>query len=273
LAIDDRWTSGTAYDRYIGRWSAKVAPLFIEWLSVPAGLRWVDVGCGTGALTAAILERHDPAAVVGIDPSESFLGVARARSDDPRVRFVKGSAEALPLADVSVDATVSGLVLNFVNEPVAALVEQARVTRAGGTVGAYVWDYAGEMQPLRRFWDAAVALDEAARDLDEGIRFPIASPGALAERFETAGLLEVRVQALDATADFPDFDDYWEPFLAGTGPAPAYVASLDEKHREALRQELRSRVPLEADGSIHLLARAWAAAGRVIFAALGGAVA
>lgn len=260
---DDHWTSGSAYERYIGRWSARVAPLFLDWLGVPKGVRWLDVGCGTGALTAAILERRDPAAVFGVDPSDSFLRAAQARISDPRVRFVAGSAEALPLAAASVDAAVSGLVLNFVADPVAALVEQARAITPGGVVGAYVWDYAGEMQPLRRFWDAAVALDQAARELDEGSRFPIASPGALTERFLDAGLLDVRIRAIDVDAVFHDFDDYWTPFLGGTGPAPTYVASLDEQHRAALREELRSRIPIEADGSIHLAARAWAVAGRV----------
>jgi SAM-dependent methyltransferase len=263
LDDDDHWTGGSAYERYIGRWSARVAPLFLDWLGVPKGVRWLDVGCGTGALTAAILERRDPAAVFGVDPSDSFLRAAQARISDPRVRFVAGSAEALPLAAASVDAAVSGLVLNFVADPVAALVEQARAITPGGVVGAYVWDYAGEMQPLRRFWDAAVALDPAARESDEGIRFPIATPDALAQAFASAGLLDVRVRAIDVATDFVGFDDYWEPFLAGTGPAPAYVAALDDHRRAALREDLRAHLPIQADGSIHLIARAWAVAATV----------
>jgi hypothetical protein len=137
----------------------------------------------------------------------------------------------------------------------------ARVTRAGGTVAAYVWDYASGMQFMRHFWDVAVELDPAALPLDEGRRSPLCQPPALRALFETAGLSDVDVEAIGIPTVFQSFDDYWTPFLGGTGPAPAYTVSLDEVHREALREGIRARVPVAPDGSIRLTARAWAVRG------------
>jgi SAM-dependent methyltransferase len=175
--------------------------------------------------------------------------------------FQVGRAEALPFADGGFDAVVSGLVLNFVADAAPAVAEMARVTRRGGRVGAYVWDYAGEMQLMRRFWDAAVALDPAALELDEGRRFPLCRPEALTELFTAGDLTDVNTRALDVPTDFPDFDDYWSPFLGGQAPAPSYAMSLNEERRAALRDRLRATLPVEPDNSIHLVARAWAVQG------------
>ena len=153
------WASGVAYEPYVGRWSRLVASEFLRWLAIRDGARWVDVGCGTGAVVEAILRQADPSEVVGIDSSAAYVEYARAHIVDPRARFEVGSASALPLDDAQVDAAVTGLVLNFVPDAVQALGEMVRVTRPGGTVGAYVWDYAGQMQLMRQFWDAAGALD------------------------------------------------------------------------------------------------------------------
>ncbi len=167
------WAAGEAYEPYVGRWSRLVAVEFLAWLGVPAGACWLDVGCGTGALTEAILDRHVPAAVTGVDPSDGFLAYARQRVGDARAVFQAGSAEALPVADRAFDAVVSGLVLNFVPDAAKAVSEMRRAARRGGTVAAYVWDYAEGMQMMRRFWDAAAALDpEGARGRDEALRFP-----------------------------------------------------------------------------------------------------
>ena len=257
----DVWASGVAYEPYVGRWSRLVARQVLPWLQVEPERRWLDVGCGTGVLTRAILELAAPREVVGVDPSDGFLAHARTWTADGRASFQTGSAGALPFDDEVFDAVVSGLVLNFVSEPVRGLADMRRVARPGGTVAAYVWDYAGQMQMLRYFWDAAVALDPAARDLDEGRRFPICQPDALRSVFERAGLSRVRGRAIDVPTDFRDFDDYWSPFLGGQGPAPSYVASLDETHRAALRDGLRAALPVARDGSIHLIARAWAIRG------------
>jgi SAM-dependent methyltransferase len=255
------WASGDAYEPYVGRWSRLVAREFLAWLAVPPGQRWLDVGCGTGALSRAILEVAAPSEVVGVDPAEGFLVYARAYTTDSRARFEVGNALGLPYETGTFDAVVSGLVLNFVSPPPSAVAEMARVVRPGGQVAVYLWDYAGEMQMMRHFWDAAVALDPEAAQLDEGRRFPICQPEPLAELFRSAGLRTVEVCPFDVPTRFRDFDDYWTPFLGGQGPAPGYTLSLSEERRAALRERLRTSLPMEPDGSIHLIARAWAARG------------
>ncbi|MGY4830663.1 class I SAM-dependent methyltransferase [Sphaerotilaceae bacterium SBD11-9] len=261
-ARDDTWQHGHPYERYVGRWSRRVAPEFLAWLALPPGLRWVDVGCGTGALSEAIADTCTPAAVTGVEPSEGFLRLAHERLDG-RATLAQASAAQLPLDDASVDAAVSALVLNFVPDPLAALGEMVRVTTAHGTVAAYVWDYAEGMQLMRHFWDAATALDPQALPLDEGRRFPLCRQEALADLFVRAGLLEIEVSPLDIATLFTSFDDYWQPFLGGQGPAPTYVAGLSDDAREHLREALQARLPPQADGSIELMARAWGVRGVV----------
>ena len=233
--MSDVWASGAAYEAYVGRWSRRVADEFLGWIAVPAGGGWLDVGCGTGELTRVILDRCQPAAVTGVDPSHPFLALAVERTTDHRAEFRAGDAQALPFEDSRFDACVSGLVLNFVPEPQRSVSEMARVTRGGGTVAAYVWDYAGEMEMIRYFFDAAVVLDPAAAEVDEGSRFPVCSPDGLAALFTSAGLRGVATRAIDTPTHFRDFDNYWTPFLAGTGVAPAYDMSLSEPERAAAR--------------------------------------
>lgn len=257
----DVWAAGTAYEAYVGRWSRPVATAFVPWLGVPAGRCWLDVGCGTGGLTATVLAIADPAEVVGVDTSEGFLSHARAQLADPRVSFRTGDALSLPLADHSFDAVVSGLALNFLPDPGRGVAELVRVAGPGGTVAGYVWDYAGGMAMLRHFWDAATALDPAAAELDEGGRFPICRPQPLAQLWTDAGLAEVAVEPIDVPTRFADFDDFWGPFLGGQGPAPGYVMSLPGQRREALRDRLRDRLPTDPDGAVRLAARAWAVRG------------
>ncbi|HSD95680.1 MAG TPA: methyltransferase domain-containing protein [Sulfuricaulis sp.] len=256
--VSDTWERGDPYEQYAGRWSRQVAPLFLSWLDIPAGRKWLDVGCGTGALCAAIVDHCSPYSVTGIEPSEGFIKTAKENLAG-RAVFHQGSATAIPLDDASVDVVVSGLVLNFVPDQRAALAEMARVTGNGGKIGAYVWDYAGKMELMRLFWDAAVELNPEAAKMDEGIRFPLCRPKALVELFESAGLNGVEVMAIDIPTPFASFEDYWRPFLGGQGPAPAYAMSLSEAARARLRDRIRERIPVEADGSIALTARAWAA--------------
>jgi SAM-dependent methyltransferase len=257
----DVWASAADYETYVGRWSRRVAREFLPWLAVPPGSRWLDVGCGTGALAQAILEIASPRAVTGIDPSQGYLTCAREHARDSRASFGLGDVRALPLETATFDAAVSGLVLNFVPEPEQAVAEMVRVVRPGGVVATYVWDYAGEMQLMRHFWEAAVALDPAAYDLDEGRRFPICKPEPLGALFRRAGLLDVVVRAIDVPTVFRDLDDFWAPFLGGQGPAPGYVMSLSEERRGVLRERIRKSLPIAADGSIPLIARAWAVRG------------
>jgi SAM-dependent methyltransferase len=245
----------------VGRWSRRVAVAFLHWLDVPAGRHWPDVGCGTGALTATVLAVAGPAHVVGVDPAEGFLSSARAQIGDTRATFGTGDAQSLPLPDRRFDAVVSALALNFVPDPRRAAAEFARVAASGGMVAAYVWDYAEGMAMMRYFWDAATALDPAAAGLDEGRRFPLCRPEPLRDLWASAGLDEVTVQAIEVPTVFADFDDYWQPFLGGQGPAPWYAMSLTEEHRSALRDLLRVRLPSGLDGSIPLTARAWAVRG------------
>jgi SAM-dependent methyltransferase len=257
----DSWASGDAYEPYVGRWSRKIAPLFLDWLAIPAGGAWVDVGCGTGALTSAILERTSPRAVTGIDPSAGYLAHARDHVRDPRARFAVGDAQALEIETGSCDAAVSGLVINFVPEPARMIAEMKRVVKAGGTVAVYVWDYAGGMEMLKRFWDAAIETNPAAAGLHEGTRFSLCAPEPLAHLLREAGLASVETRALDSVARFERFDDFWTPFLGGQGPGASYLMSLDDAGRVELRERVRSRLPVRADGSFELSSRAWAARG------------
>ncbi len=261
--VSDTWQRGSPYELYVGRWSRRLAPAFLSWLAVPAGRSWLDVGCGTGALCAAILDYGSPSSLTGIEPSPGFLETAQANLAG-RATLVQGSAAALALGDAAVDIVVSGLVLNFIPDQRAALAEMARVTSSGGTVAAYVWDYAGKMELMRHFWDAAAELDPGAAGMDEGVRFASCHPQALAALFTGAALAEPEVTAIDVPTPFTSFDDFWQPFLGGQGPAPAYAMSLDEATRARLRERVRSRLPVQADGSIPLIARAWAVRGRVV---------
>ncbi len=258
---EDTWAEGDKYERYIGRWSRPVADAFLRWLACPPRLSWLDVGCGTGALTRTILEACSPKALHGIDPSAGFVEHARNSFDDARVVLSQGGAESIPFEDQSFDVVVSGLVLNFVPDPRAGLSEIVRVTRPGGTVAVYVWDYAGRMELIRHFWDAAARLDPAARELDEGLRFPICNRDALCALFKDAGLQQVAAKNFDVPTRFENFDDYWAPFLGGQGPAPGYAMGLGSAKRNALRDSLEKLLPAADDGSISLIARALAVKG------------
>ena len=224
-------------------------------------MRWIDIGSGTGALTSVLLNAVLPADVCGIDASQDYIDYARANVRAPHVTFEAGDAVALSKPDAAYDYAVSGLALNFVSDPAHMVAEMRRVVRPGGTVALYVWDYAGDMQMVRYFWDAAVALDPNAAPLDEGRRFPLCRPDALTALFEGAALADIAIRAIDAPTFFRNFDDYWTPFLGGQGPAPGYVMSLSEEGRAALRERVRSQLPVGTDGSIDLVARAWAVRG------------
>jgi SAM-dependent methyltransferase len=260
--VSDTWERGNPYEQYVGRWSRRIAAPFLSWLNTPPGLRWVDVGCGTGALCAAIADLCAPASVIGVEPSEGFLQMAKSHLGE-QVSFYPGSATAIPLPDAAADVVVSGLVLNFVQDPPAAMAEFSRVCGKAGIVAAYVWDYAGKMELMRHFWDAAVRTNPDAAKLDEGPRFPLCHPDALGKLFDQARLQGVEVRAIDVPTPFQNFDDYWQPFLGGQGPAPAYAMSLDEPARARLREGLKAALPIQADGSIMLTARAWAVRGTV----------
>jgi SAM-dependent methyltransferase len=260
-APTEAWGAGGSYERYMGRWSRKVAPELLRWLAPERGLAWADVGCGTGALAEAILAGCEPAAIEGVDASEGFVAAARERVRDPRARFIAGDATRLPWEAGAFDVTASGLVLNFVAAHEAMAREMARVTKPGGRVAVYVWDYTGGMQMIRHFWDAAVAVSPGDAKLDQADRFPICGPEPLRALFERVGLRSVATRPIEIPTVFEDFDDYWTPFLGRQGSAPSYLASVSDGVREKIRATLKGRLAPAAGARIELTARAWAVQG------------
>jgi SAM-dependent methyltransferase len=259
----DKWDDGSSYELYVGRWSRKVAGEFVQWLALPPAAAWLDFGCGTGALTEAILVEAAPTLVVGCDQSAGYVDYAREHITDPRVEFIVAGVADPPAIEGGFDVCVSALVLNFLPSPNDAIARFASRVRSSGAVAAYVWDYGEGMRLMRLFWDAAVALDPAAKLLDEGERFPLCRPEPLRHAFEHAGLRSVDVRAIDVPTVFQNFDDYWRPFLGGQGPAPSYLASLPLEHQARLRDVVQERLHTDASGRIALMARAWAVRGLV----------
>ena len=259
--VRDRWAAGSAYEDFMGRWSRRLAPRYVAWLQVPGGAHWLDVGCGTGALTDAICRHADPASVVGCDPAEPFIEFARGSCRDARASFVLAGAGALPRRAGGYGCIASLLALNFFPDAGVAVHEMRSIAVAQGVVSACVWDYGSQMEFLRRFWDVATTLDATARELDEGERFPLCRPDTLVGLFREAGLRDVRCEPLDIPTEFAGFEDYWRPLLGGTGPVPSYVASLDAARRDALARALEQALSRGPDGRIALMARAWAVRG------------
>jgi len=257
------WSPEQGYEARVGRWSRLVAGAFLDWLALPQGGRWLDLGCGTGTLTRALLNAAAPRRVVGIDLLQASLAYARDQAADGRAGFLSGAAEQLPFPDHAFDATVSGLALNFFSDYLRALREMARVVRANGTVAAYVWDFADGMELMRHFWDAVRALDSEAVAADPGARFPLCKPGPLARLFREGGFARVETRAFDVPTVLADFDDYWAPLPIGNGSIPNYCRTLSAAQREALAAQLKTTLPIAADGSIRLNARAWAVRGVV----------
>ncbi|MFY9683927.1 MAG: methyltransferase domain-containing protein [Candidatus Sulfotelmatobacter sp.] len=254
----DRWTSGSHYDQWMGRWSLLLAQEFLEWLDLPTDLRWLDVCCGSGVVTEAIVERNAPASIVGIDASREQINFARQHRAHPNVTFQTGDAMALPFSDATFDAVVCGLGLNYIPNPVEALKEFCRVTAPGATIAIYVWDYAQGARFLREFWDAAIAVDREAATFDQARRFPMCAPEGLQFLFEQAGLKHSTVHALEIVTHFSSFEDYWAPLLTGQGSAPNFIATRDQPTRAAIRERLRAALPGNPLGAIELPARAWA---------------
>ena len=256
--ISESWTDGEAYDALMGRWSRTLAPVFLKWARLPPGGKILDVGCGTGSLSRALV--HGGAShVVGVDVHPDFVAQAAstAKAEGDRLTFEVGDSMKLRFENGVFDGVVSSLVLNFIPQPGVAVEEMRRVVRDGGVVAACVWDYAGGMQMLRRFWDAAVALQlPGARDLDEGVRFPVCHPHRLLELFGRIAS-NPETTHLDVPMEFRDFDDYWHPFLTGMGPSGAFVEGLTEAQRDQMRAYLGSHMPRGDDGTIRLVSKAW----------------
>jgi len=261
--LSDSWENGFAYDQFMGRWSKLVSEEFLTWFAAPSGQSWLDVGSGTGNLTKLILKTCQPGIVVSIDSSPAFISHAKKSFTDPLVNFSVNNAQTLGLLSKSINAVVSGLVLNFVPKPEAAIEEMMRVTKPGGKIGAFVWDYAEGMQFLRYFWDAAIAVDQSAAAFDEGSRFNICRHGQLERVFQLAGLQQVEAKSIEIKTLFKNFDDYWQPFLGNVGAAPSYIRRLGKNEKQKLEDLLRNTLPTNQNGSISLSARAWAVKGIV----------
>jgi SAM-dependent methyltransferase len=257
------FSEADAYERFMGRWSRQLAPALVEYSEVRDAGSVLDVGSGTGVLAFAVRDATTTARVVGIDLSPEYVAHASTKNADVRVRFEVGDAQALRLPDASFDRTISLLVLNFVPDPERALREMIRVTKPGGIVGSAVWDYGEGMEMLRVFWDEATVLDPSVDRRDEK-HMPLCRQGELAALFRDAKLERVSETALVARLQFSSFDDYWEPFRLGQGPAGAYVAELPRERQLALRERLRTRLlGHEPDRTIEMQARPWAAKGTV----------
>ena len=242
-----------AYDRFMGRYSRLLSPQLADFAGVEAGQRVLDVGCGPGALTTELVSRLGADNVAAVDPSPPFVEAALARH--PGVEVQLASAEKLPFADDTFDASLAQLVVHFMSDPVAGLAEMRRVTRPGSVVAACVWDLAGGHAPLSPFWTAARQLDP---DVADESRLAGARQGHLAELFAAAGLREVEGSSLEVSLEHPTFDEWWEPYTGGVGPAGSYVASLGPDQQAELRDRCRALLPAEP---FVLTSRDWAARG------------
>ena len=243
-----------AYDRFMGRYSTPLAPLFADFAGVEAGQRVLDVGAGPGALTAALVERVGPAGVTAVDPSESFVAALRERQPDATV--LHAAAEELPFEDDTFDTAIAQLVVHFMKDPVRGLSEMRRVTSPGGVVAANVWDHGGGQGPLSLYWEVVREVDPS--NAGEG-QLAGATQGDLAKLFEQAGLTDVEEESLTVNVAHETFEEWWEPYTLGVGPAGAYVAGLDPEAREALRELCRERLP---DPPFVISAIAWSARAR-----------
>jgi ubiquinone/menaquinone biosynthesis C-methylase UbiE len=253
-----------AYDRFMGRWSRLVAVPLLEFADIPNAGRVLDVGSGTGSLAFAIAERKPRCYVVGIDPSKEYVAYATSRSRfGVRTSFEVGDAQQMHFDDAVFQNSLSLLVFNFIPDARKALHEIARVTQAGGKIGAAVWDYGAGMRMLRIFFDAAVSVDPQAEALDEK-HMPLCRAGELSDLWKKAGLTSVDERPLDITMHFPSFADYWDPFLMGQGPAGAFTRRLEPARLQMLRDELKRRLHLsEENVAFDLPARVWAVRGTV----------
>lgn len=258
----DAWSQGQSYEHYMGRWSRRIAAEFLGWLAPPADQDWLEIGCGTGALTSAILTAGAPRLIIATDASSDFVTHAQAAVEDDRVRYLVADALSLPSEESSVDIVASALVLNFITDKPAALAEMRRVLRPGGQIAFYVWDYpGGGIGFIDAFWKAAAEIDPDATALDESARFAFCTRNGLAVLCQEAGIPGADVVPIEVDTSFPDFESFWHPFSLGAGPAPGYCKRLPDDKRMQLKKRLAEK--LRTDGPISLPARAWAVKARI----------
>lgn len=248
------------YDRHVGRYTRELARSLMAHAGVRPGQRALDVGCGPGALATELAAILGPDNVSAVDPSPSFVEACRQRLPGMDVRVAV--AEQLPFDDASFDHSLAQLVVNFMADAIAGVNDMVRVTRPGGRVSVATWDYADGMTFLRRFWDAAVAVDPAAAAVDEALTMRYCTPDELGKLLSDSGLTDVRVSSAQPSATYENFDDLWTPIEGSIGPSGVYVASLPDDQRAAVKEEFR-RLLVVGDGAFQLSARAWIATGMV----------
>ena len=254
-----RFTNGAAYEQFMGPWSRKAGAVFLEWLAMPTGLSWLDIGCGTGLFTEMLLDRTQPAKVTGIDPAPAQVEHARSKPVARRAEFHVGDSQALPFEDDLFDAVASSLVFNFIPDLAKGVAEMRRVTKPGGWVTGYVWDIAGDFFVLRH----TAPIRALNPDLPRTPGIEQSRLEALTEVFAQVGLAEVEGRRIDVEHTYPSFDDYWRIFLANPMPQSAFVKTLPAAEHEALRQRISASMPAAADGTVTFSARANAIKARV----------
>ncbi len=255
---------GAAYERFMGRWSRLTGRLLVDWLQIPPQRAWLDVGCGTGAFTQVVLASCDPESVVAIDPSEKHLTYARSQVQDRRVDFRAGDATAIEAKDHAFDVCVAALVLNFIPEQGKALAEMRRVVRPGGTVAAYVWDFAGRRSISQHLWDAITAISPDAEAVRRNaLQADVSHPDTLTRLFGSKELADIETRSLDIRATFRSLDDYWKSNTDFASAVGLYCRTLSAEQVDTLRRKLGEILPADDQGQVSFPARAWAIRGTV----------
>jgi ubiquinone/menaquinone biosynthesis C-methylase UbiE len=260
---NNSWSGSKAYDEFMGKWSLLVARKFLGWLGesdIIENKKWLDVGCGTGVLSYEIANTSQPTSVLGIDPSAQYLPKYSDQSSDI-IEFKVGSGNKLPVNQSEFDFIVSALALNFMSNKIESIKEMLRVLKPGGIIALYVWDYAEKMEFLRYFWDGVIKTDSSSIKFDEAQLFPICNIDNLTELFSSCGVNSIITKEIIIDTTFSNFDEYWTPFLGGQGPAGNYLQLHDEKKRKKIRDRVKEHLPISDDGTINLIARAFAIKG------------
>ena len=264
MKTDTSWSNKKLYEEFMGKWSLKIAKKFIDWLKENYSIRnkkWLDVGCGTGALTFEIAKSTQPISVLGIDPSMEYLPINPSQYVNDKIKFNVGFGDNLSISLSDYDFVVSALALNFMSDKQASILEMLRILKPNGIIALYVWDYAEKMEFLRYFWNGVVDMDPDASKFDEGQLFPICNIEALTNLFSSCNVNNVITNEIEIKTRFNNFNEYWYPFLGGQGPAGKYLQTIDNDKRNKIRDHIKEIIPISKDGSINLIAKAFAISG------------